>query len=437
MNMNRPYIIFYGPVDCFAGYGGRSRDIVKSIIKSDKYDLEIISCKWGSTPFGALDVNNPEDKEILDRIIPSNQIKKQPDIFIMNTVPNEMQKVGKYNILITAGIETTICDASWIEGCNRADLVLTSSEHAKKVFENSKFEKVDNNTGKVVEVIKLQTKIDTLIEGIDINIYKKLAGVIAEEEPELWKTLDSISENFCFLFVGHFLQGELGQDRKDVGMLIKVFLETFKNKPIQPALILKTNGVNYSILDKERINEKISEVRKTVKGTLPNIYLIHGELSDSEMNMLYNHPKVKTHVSFTKGEGWGRPLLEASISAKPMIVSKWSGQLDFLNEEFIDLIPGEVKQIHPSAVVNNMLIPESSWFTIDYIKAAQAMKEHYSNYSKFLEGAKRQAYRSKTEFNLDKMGEKIVNILDNNIVKFEKIKMPDFTSMKFPTLKKI
>ena len=42
--------------------------------------------------------------------------------------------------------------------------------------------------------------------------------------------------------MGHWLQGNLGEDRKDLGMLVKVFLETFKNQKEKPALILKTSG---------------------------------------------------------------------------------------------------------------------------------------------------------------------------------------------------
>ena len=49
-----------------------------------------------------------------------------------------------------------------------------------------------------------------------------------------------------------------------------------------------------------------------------------------EMNSIYNHSKVKAMVSLTKGEGFGRPLLEFSLSQKPLIVSGWSGHMDFL-----------------------------------------------------------------------------------------------------------
>ena len=55
------------------------------------------------------------------------------------------------------------------------------------------------------------------------------------------------------------------------------------------------------------------------KKNIPSIYILHGDLSDEEMNSLYNHHKVKAMVSLTKGEGFGRPLLEFSVVGKPIV----------------------------------------------------------------------------------------------------------------------
>lgn len=258
-------------------------------------------------------------------------------------------------------------------------------------------------------------------------------------DSEIYRTLENdISENFCFLYVGHYLQGDLGEDRKNTGMLIKTFLETFKNKKKKPSLILKTCQVNSCIIDREEILKKIEAIRKTVKGDLPNIYLLHGELSDSEINDVYNHPKVKAMVSLTKGEGYGRPLLEFSVTGKPVIASAWSGHLDFLHPEFSVLIKGEIKQIHPSAVVPNMLIPESGWFTPDYMTVGLVFKDMFDNYDEYLEKSKRQAYRSKTEFSLDKMTEKLKEYLVKATEKLPKqieLKLPNISKISLPTIK--
>jgi glycosyltransferase involved in cell wall biosynthesis len=309
------------------------------------------------------------------------------------------------------------------------DLTLVSSEHAKKVFQGSTFEEKNNQTGQVIRKITLEKPIEVLFEGVNTDIYKKLDNV----EGEVVEALnDLVKEDFNFLFVGHWLQGEIGQDRKDVGMMIKTFLETFKNKKQRPGLILKTSAGNYSIMDRDSILDKIRQIEEATEGDLPSIYLLHGELSDEEVNVLYNHPKVKAHVSFTKGEGYGRPLIEASISQKPVVVSDWSGHLDFLDPEMSTLLPGQLTQIHPSSVVQDMLLPESNWFTVDYKKAADTFEDVYKNYKKYTDGAKRQAYRSRTEFNLDKMSEEIVGLLDSKIPKQVEFKLPQMQKIELP-----
>jgi len=430
-------IVISCPIDTYSGYGARSRDIVKALLKANKYDIKIIPQRWGSTPFGFLQADNSEHKQILDCFLQQPQLPRQPDVWIQITVPNEFQPVGKYNIGITAGIETTICDPSWIEGVNRMNLTLVSSEHAKRVFENSIFEQRDRNqNNQVVGEIKLNKPVEVLFEGVDTNIFQKIDAV---NESSVWGVLDTINEEFNFLYVGHWLQGELGQDRKDTGMLVKTFLETFKGKKTKPGLIMKTSTATYSIMDREEILDKINKIRAAVgdDGTLPNIYLLHGELTDGEVNELYNHLKVKAHVTFTKGEGYGRPLIEASISQKPVIAPNWSGHIDFLDAEMSTLLPGQVTQIHPSAVVQNMLIPESGWFTVNYKVASETLEDVYKNYKKYLDGAKRQAYRSRTEFNLDKMADKLNAIIEEKVPKQVALKLPTLKKMELPKLKKV
>jgi len=429
----KPLVFVSCPIDTYSGYGARSRDIVLALIKSEKYDVKVLPQRWGNTPFGFLKQNNSDHKLMIDCIWNQPQLPKQPDCWIQITVPNEFQPLGKFNIGMTAGIETTVCAPGWIDGLNRMNLNLVSSEHAKTVFKNSKFEEKNNQTGEIVRKIELTAPIEVLFEGINTNIYQKIDAV---NDSEVWDIVNDISEEFNFLYVGHWLNGALGEDRKDTGMLIKTFLETFKDKKQKPGLILKTSSVNHSIMDREEILDRIRKIIATVEGNeLPQVYLIHGELSDDEINELYNHPKVKAHVSFTKGEGYGRPLLEASVSQKPVVVSNWSGHLDFLNPEMSVLLPGEVKQIHPSAVVQDMLLPEGGWFTVDYKKASETLEDVYKNYKKYVDGAKKQAYRSRTEFNLEKMSEKLISIMEEKVPKPIQLKLPQLKKIELPKLK--
>ena len=121
--MKKIPVCISAPVDTYSGYGARARDFVKALIKSKPdWDIKILSQRWGDTRFGYLADHN--EVELAKRLVPN--LTKKPNVWIQITVPNEFQTVGDYNIGVTAGIETTLCDVSWVEGCNRMDLVLTS-----------------------------------------------------------------------------------------------------------------------------------------------------------------------------------------------------------------------------------------------------------------------------------------------------------------------
>jgi len=420
--MSKIKVVVSCPIDTYSGYGARARDLVKALLKSDKYDVKILAQRWGNTRFGYL--NDHNEIEIASLIIP--QLTAKPQVWIQVTIPNEYQPIGEYNIGVTAGVESTICDPTWIEGMNRMDLHLVSSEHAKKVFETSKFEVQEKGITK--GTIQLEKPVEVLFEGADLEKYFVTKSTF---------NLADVEEDFAFLFVGHWLQGDFGQDRKNVGYMIKAFLEVFKNKKKQPALILKTQAANASILDRDQLLKKIDDIRTTVRGNLPNIYLVHGEMSDEEVNHLYNHPKVKAMVSFTKGEGFGRPLLEFSLLNKPVIASNWSGHIDFLDKEFSVLVNGQLTNIHKSAAVKNLLLTEAQWFTPDDSQAGTALKNVFENYKKYAELAKRQGYKSRTSFSWEKMAERLDEILSSNLPKFAEEVQLNLPKLTLPKLQKI
>jgi len=427
--MSKPFIVVSCPLETYSGYGSRSRDIARALIKSDKYDVNFLSQRWGNTPFGFLDENNEEDKKLLDRIIPA-QLQRQPDVWIQISIPDEFQKLGKFNIGITAGIETDTCDVRFIQGANNMDLILGSSKHSLHALQNTQYEQKDKE-GKSQGVIKFEKQSDVLFEGVDLEKYFYIEPKNLPKT-ELVQSLDTIDEQFCFLFVGHWLTGSYGEDRKNVAVLVKTFLETFKNKKGAPALIMKTMSGPASIMDREIILSRIDAIRKGVNGKLPNIYLIHGEVDDADVNHLYNHPKVKAMVNLTKGEGFGRPLLEFTQSKKPVIASNWSGHLDFLNPEFASLIPGELKPVHESAIQDRLIIKDSKWFAADVNFTTLLLKDYVNSYKGYAEKGKRLGHYCKTNFSFEKMQEKLEAIIDANAPKKVEIKLPPIKKISLP-----
>ena len=427
----KPMFIVSCPIDTYSGYGARARDFVKALIELDEYDVKVLPQRWGVCAWGFV-ADHPEWHFLKPYLLPvGNQIPKQPEIWCQITVPNEFQPIGKYNIGLTAGIETTGCHPSWVEGCNRMDLVLTSSTHSANVFKSIKFEQRDKNTNQIVGEYNLQKPIEVLIEGVDLNIYKPKKSTF---------DLSEIKEDFAYLFVGHWMHGNLGHDRKNVGLLVRLFFEAFKNHKKSPALILKTSTVSTSYMDRNEILKRIDDIRNTVKNakTLPNVYLIHGDLTNEEMNEVYTHNKVKAMVSLTKGEGFGRPLLEFSLTKKPILTTDWSGHKDFLDNKFTTLLPGNLHKLDDSSVVKDVLMKEFEWFGVDHQATVDALVNMFIDYKTYKGKAIRQANKSTKEFNFGVMVDQLKEYLNKYLPDFPQqvqLELPKLGNL--PKLKKL
>ncbi len=142
----KPLVLVTAPVGTRSGYGSHSRDICRSLIAMDKFDVKIWPVRWGGTPQNALNDKDPNDIPIIERILSDPNMDRQPDIHFHIVVPNEFQNMAKYNIGITAGLETTVCPPEWIEGLNRMDLNIVPAEFVKTTIQGSVFDKHDEQT---------------------------------------------------------------------------------------------------------------------------------------------------------------------------------------------------------------------------------------------------------------------------------------------------
>lgn len=419
--MSKPLLLFQAPIATRSGYGDHSRDILKSLFDLDKYDVKIVPTRWGNTPQDQLDPSTEFGQRVLQNI--TTKLDKQPDIYIQVSVANEFRKVGKYNIGITAGVETTIAPQEFLQGSNQMDLIITPSEFTKDTLLKTKYTQVDKNTQQPVGELKLQKPVEVLFEGVNIDVFNSKSSS---------SILDSVDTDFNFLFVGHWLQGDLGQDRKDTGMMIKTFCTVFKDLPKkqQPGLILKTSAAGFSVGERENIANKIKQVTDEFGEKCPPIHLVFGDLSESELNSLYNDKKVKAFLMFTKGEGYGRPLAEFATTGKPILVSDWSGFKDFLPKENTVYLEGELTPVHQSAQ-NKFLLKESKWFTVDYSRAAGKIFDVFKNYKKYEKQSQGLKTNIQKNFTLDNMTTKLGEILNKYVKVTKKVEL------KLPTINKL
>jgi glycosyltransferase involved in cell wall biosynthesis len=428
----KPTLVFQGPIFTRSGYGDHCRDLMKSLRKMDKYDIKIIPLRWGNTPQNQVDGTTEFGRWMLERVITA--IEQKPDVFVQVSVANEFEPKGHYNIGVTAGVETTIAPKDFIDGSNKMDLVIVPSNFTKQNLGGTVYQQKDQATGQIVGEIKTNTPIEVLFEGVDTEIFSKGSGK---------DVLANVKEDFNFLIVGHWLKGDLGQDRKDIGMAIKTFATVFQYLPKdkRPGLIVKTSHAGFSVIDREATREKLEGVLKSFGDKCPSVYLLHGDMEEVDMSNLYHHPKVKAMISFAKGEGYGRPMAEFTLTGKPIIASGWSGQTDFLPIEHSVLLEGSLTAVHESAA-DQFCMKEAQWFTVNYSAAANKIYDVYNNYDGYLEKSKGLRECTLQNFTLDAMHDKFTQIMDTYVKKAPQVvpfNIPKVNSskMQIPKLNKL
>ena len=428
----KPTLVFQGPIFTRSGYGDHCRDLMKSLRKMDKYDIKIIPLRWGNTPQNQVDGESDFGRWMLERVVP--QLEFKPDVFMQVSVANEFEPKGEYNIGVTAGVETTIAPKDFIDGCNKMDLIIVPSNFTKQNIGGTVYQQQDQASGQIVGELRVTKPIHVLFEGVDTEIFSKGTGK---------DVLANVKEDFNFLIVGHWLKGDLGQDRKDIGMAIKTLATVFQYLPKdkKPGIIIKTSHAGFSVIDREGTREKIEGVLKPFGDKCPSIYLIHGDMEETDMSNLYHHPKVKAMVSFAKGEGYGRPMAEFTLTGKPIIASGWSGHMDFLPPEHAVLLEGSLTAVHESAA-DQFIMKEAQWFTVNYSNAANKLYDVYKKYDIYLKQSEGLKENTKSKFTLDKMHNTFSEILDANIKSKPKLvpfNVPKLNSskMQIPKLNKI
>ena len=431
-------VVMIAPFNTRSGYGDHARSLFYSIMDREDLDIKCLDVKWGNTPRNHLRPEVPRHKKLLETFITQDQIQGQPDILIDIRIPNEFASGAKVNIGITAGVETDVVSPAFLEGMNRMNFNIVPSKFTAETFNRCVFDKMQdlpNGEKQKAGEIKNEKPISVLFEGVDTDkYYPKDKYQVKKDDPILYDELDKlIKEDFAYLHVGQWNKGGFGEDRKNIGVLIKSFLKAFSNIPNAPALVLKTNGANFSVLDREETKKKIQQVKGMFHGVnLPNIYLIHGDFTIDEMSTLYNHPKIGAFITCTHGEGFGRPMLEASCCDLPVIASKWSGHMDFLTDSESMLIDGFLKQVPKSVLWENIIVEPSKWFDVNEADVVRKIRTFHKKRKLIQKKAIRLGKRNRREFSLKVMADKFNEIIDGVLKE-----IPQAVSLKLPKLKKV
>jgi glycosyltransferase involved in cell wall biosynthesis len=402
----RKKIIIRGPVLSRSGYGEQSRFALRSIRKhEDRFDIYLVNTNWGKTGWSSQD---DEERRYVDFLIQKTfhflQNGGQFDLSLQITIPNEWEKIAPVNVGYTAGIETTKIAPHWIEKSMLMDKIIVTSNHSKGTMLNTTYDMHDQATNNVVGKASITKPIDVV--GYPVKLTKK-------ESVKL-----NLETDFNFLMVSQW------GPRKNTANTIRWFVENFKDNE-DVGLIVKGFVKNNSTADK-------IQAEHMLRSTCPpeakcKVYLLHGDMSDGEMIGLYSHPKVKSLISLSHGEGWGLPLFEAAYTGLPIVTTNWSGQSDFLNvpvkqrkkgsktktktvaKPMIGDVDFTLAPIQKEAVWDGVLQADSMWCYPDQASYQSVLTDVFNNYDKYKEMSKKLKAHVKKQFEAEKQYDAFAN----------------------------
>lgn len=355
------FIHVRAPILTLSGYGVHSRQLFDYLLSDDRFLIGLEAINWGHTAYIH---EHPLQKKYYECMHIWNQAveqKVQPDISIQLTIPNEFKKVAQINIGVTAGIEVDRITKEWVAKCNEMDLIVVPSTFSQRVMTETIYHWKNKETNETGE-IKITKPVQVIPEWF--------------EKPTEIKSLEiDFPTKYNFLHVGQWgNKGGFGEDRKNIADLIRIFCSTFR-RDVDVGLVLKINIIRNCEEDFLRTKEKIEEIKSNFPDLKCKIYLIHDSLTDEEMWSLYSHPKINALVSFTHGEGFGLPLLEASAAGLSIVATNWSGHVDFLRPKQ-GFLPIEytLKEIPECQIWAEVIDKGSKWASIDEKDAVKQLK---------------------------------------------------------------
>ena len=409
----RKAILVKGPFLSRSGYGEQARFAVRSLLAhEDRFDIYLVNTNWGQTGWMWQD---DEERKLFDSLIlkANTTPPKYYDYHLQVTIPNEWEKVQNEgteyccNIGYTAGIETDRVAPIWLQKANdNVDKIIVVSNHAKNVFESTTYNYENSNGTK--GLYRLETEVKT------VNYPVK---DLPSEKVDL-----KLSTDFNFLTVAQW------GPRKNLESTIGWFTENFKDNE-NVGLIIKTSTANNSTMDMQFTSEKLEMLlsNEKLKDRKCKIYLLHGDMTDNQINNIYKNRKVKALISLSHGEGFGLPMFEAAYNKLPVITTNWSGQVDFLNVPKKQRAKGKKKKtetimkpmfgvvnhamgkIQEHAVWDNVLQKDSNWAYANEQSYKIVLNDLYENYDKYKKMANELEKYLKENFSKEKQYEKFAD----------------------------
>lgn len=272
-------------------------------------------------------------------------------------LPNSKHKCVIYNY------ETRIFPQNWKKYYGYADYFFPSSNFSAQVF-------VDNGVPK--------DKVFVIPHGVDPSLMNQDVKPIKLRTKKKYKFLSVVAPHL----------------RKNIPLMLDAFCSAFTNKD-DVCLVLKTkvykrsDGIFHNDTNpggkkgfEIYIGDVFRDLAKKYGKRMPEIELLSGHVK----NMASIYRSCDAHITTTGSEGFGIPSLEAMSQGLLSIGTRYSGLLDFMNDQNSLLIDCKLRKALPAEQYweshpNDVIGQASKEHTIELMR--KAYKEHDQLIEKF------------------------------------------------------
>jgi glycosyltransferase involved in cell wall biosynthesis len=304
-------VVWSGPLRDPSGYGEECRNF-------------LFALQDAGVPVAAQTLPWSHDEVQLDaaesrRLSHAEQQEVQPGfIQIVQNFPPAFTRHPQADVVIGRTMfETDRLPPEWVKGCNGMDFIWVPSEFNRQTFADAG---VDAN------------KLIVVPGCFDPQPFLNLAPPLA--------LADEIKQRNRFTFLSVF-DWTL---HKGWDVLLRAFVQAFDGRD-DVALVLKVwSSMGY---EPEQIVKQAAELLRNELGhdllTDNRIRFVTKSLSREELPALYQ--AADAFVLPSRGEGWGRPYMEAMACGLPVIGTNWSGNTAFMTAETSYLLDYEVQPV--------------------------------------------------------------------------------------------